>query len=170
MDFLRRGTQAGIVWLTAIMTLVAGTPHFSCLCPDGHRKAFCPRTFAKASGCCCGGACCRQGGCCQAGPRPPAEATAAKSCCHHRHGAPRTAPVRVQGNGCKTTLERADVLAVQPTATQAADDGLSSELLATPSPAALAPPSLAAGPWRRCGHSSSPPPTNLVVVLQHFII
>src|SRR5947209_9321824 len=63
----RSTASVGLVWLTAAMTVVAGTPHFACRCPDGHVKPFCLGLASKTTGCCCGSACCsgsRGGKCC----------------------------------------------------------------------------------------------------------
>lgn len=64
------------ILLTASMTVVAGMPHFLCVCPDGSIKPFCPGPTVRSSfapACCCGGACCSdsqqcccQGHCCAA--------------------------------------------------------------------------------------------------------
>lgn len=64
------------ILLTASMTVVAGMPHFLCVCPDGSIKPFCsgPTTSPNSSAtCCCGGTCCSdtsqcccRGDCCQA--------------------------------------------------------------------------------------------------------
>jgi hypothetical protein len=61
----------GHIWLTALMTLVAGVPHFACRCPDGRVKPFCMGTPSAKSGCCCRGTCCSpsEGGTCCCGTR-----------------------------------------------------------------------------------------------------
>src|SRR5262249_30171978 len=59
MSVLSRTPLAG--WLAlaaALLTPVAGVPHFVCQCPDGHVKEICLSTAAPSSGCCCGKACC----------------------------------------------------------------------------------------------------------------
>ena len=45
------------VHLTAIMTLVAGMPHFVCRCPEELAKADASRPAAQTAACCCCGSC-----------------------------------------------------------------------------------------------------------------
>lgn len=71
MVSLGRYLSVCIAWLTAVMTLVAGTPHVHCQCPNGNIKPFCLSMFSSASGCCCDGSCC-------------AQASAAACCCHRQ--------------------------------------------------------------------------------------
>lgn len=53
MTFWRKTTLAGLTWLTAAMTLVAGLPHFVCRCPDGTLKPFCLGWDINLPGGCC---------------------------------------------------------------------------------------------------------------------
>ena len=45
------------VHLTAIMTLIAGMPHFVCRCPEELAKADASRPVAQTAPCCCCGSC-----------------------------------------------------------------------------------------------------------------
>src|SRR6516165_5475830 len=89
MAYLRRTALVTLVWLTAASTLLAGLPHFDCLCPNGQRGSFCLGTATGANWCCCGGSCCvtDQGGCC-----PPTsgdnkgEPQQAPTCCERHEG------------------------------------------------------------------------------------
>src|SRR5215475_7170923 len=57
MKIVRKTALVGQVWLTAAMTLIAGVPHFSCRCPDGHVKPFC-LGLAPGGRACCDRPCC----------------------------------------------------------------------------------------------------------------
>src|SRR5262245_60405924 len=70
------------VWLTAIMTLVAGLPHFQCLCPDGTTKAVC--VVPAPDSCCCNGGCCGKESakkCCTVSRAKSANRTNVRGCC-----------------------------------------------------------------------------------------
>src|SRR5262245_55188664 len=91
MKRVSRIALVGLGWLTALMTLVAGIPHFRCQCPDGGVKPFC-LAFGSThpSGCCCGGACCSAQGqecCCRARPASLGEPDE-PSCCAATQAAP----------------------------------------------------------------------------------
>ena len=74
MRQLRKLAGILIVLATATTTLLAGTPHFDCRCPDGSIKRFC---FHSACGeqsyCCSGASCCAKAAEPDAQPKP--------SCC-----------------------------------------------------------------------------------------
>ena len=83
MALLTKTAIVGQVLLTAIMTLVAGMPHFSCVCPDGSLKANC-FTFSSGS-CCCGtGNCCGATdgeGCCSRSKNSLSTGEGKRPCC-----------------------------------------------------------------------------------------
>src|SRR5438046_1023049 len=111
MLFFPRRTRAILGCLIAIATLIAGSPHIHCRCPDGRVKFFC-LSFARQNSCCCAGRCCsapRQGeGCAQLAPH--------SSCCAPRHEPSRSetpaadpAP-RVEAASCLKSLVQPDDL------------------------------------------------------------
>src|SRR5438552_17897173 len=77
---LRYVAVTGHVWLTAIMTLVAGLPHWQCLCPNGNTKSACLEITSSAQACCCNGGCCGKQ-CGSAGQASFANQTETHSCC-----------------------------------------------------------------------------------------
>jgi hypothetical protein len=77
------------------MTLIAGMPQFSCICPNGSTKPVCVSLATDSSGCCCGGGkCCspsQDGGacCCKPVKIANADRSTHKSCCEeHRSQKP----------------------------------------------------------------------------------
>lgn len=44
--------KTGLVWMTALATLLAGTPHLLCRCPDGTLKPFCLAHVVQSKPCC----------------------------------------------------------------------------------------------------------------------
>lgn len=86
MKSLRQLLLTGLVWLTAGMTLVAGTPHFQCKCPNGTVKPFCIRTMLGLSTDCCVGNCCclaaSSGRSCCGGRGNATDVPEKQACCH----------------------------------------------------------------------------------------
>jgi hypothetical protein len=98
----RRYALVALVWLTAVTTVIGGTPRLSCLCPNGETKPLCLGTLTPStSSCCCGGACC------SAEPIPTA--AAASPCCSH--AAPAGEEAGVESACCEQQLIEADVQA-----------------------------------------------------------
>jgi len=62
MSFFLAQTWKACVWLTAAMTVAAGMPHFVCRCPDRRAGQLAAGDESKQAGCCCGGC-----GCCNLG-------------------------------------------------------------------------------------------------------
>jgi hypothetical protein len=69
-----------LVWVTAATSLLAGTPHVSCRCPDGSQKPVCFAFLTSATSACCG-----QNHDEQAGD----EQDDMPSCCQHRNSQPK---------------------------------------------------------------------------------
>jgi hypothetical protein len=164
---LRRTLLAVLVWLTAATTLVAGVPHFDCLCPNGDRKPFCLGLASKATSCCCGGACCGTGGgasCCQA----------QASCCSHHKATSAKRPsnkhYQIGRTGCQRSLVLTLCAAVTP-GRPTTDEGFPAlRLAAVPAPAVLSVLPIR-GTWLLTWrHYRLPPPPDLIVTLQHFLI
>lgn len=165
--------QAGFVCLTAVTTLIAGLPHYDCICPNGDHKPFCLSRPVQRNGCCCGGACCSSspgGKCCCQGSDWGVNTK--KGCCQDKQPSlkePRSGSA-VGSLCCQKTFAQSEFVAVtsaKPAAGQAFADSLS---LPLPQPALVS-----CGPMAgRCQFSwhnyGLPPPPDLVITLQHFVI
>src|SRR5438105_854352 len=97
------------IWLTAAMTLVAGTPHVYCQCPNGNVKPFCLSMFSSEGGCCCNGSCCSTSSaskcCCQSKAQATTQDTKS-SCCSQTHDAGSQPSVRGATPGCVKHLQQ----------------------------------------------------------------
>jgi hypothetical protein len=193
--FARRTALVALVWLTAASTLLAGLPHFDCVCPDGQRKPVCFGVPDRDTGCCCGGCCCASKGqsaegavrakgrdgcccCCQKGEGTPPEGSrptpkgTGASPGHEGQAAKGKAgkALRVDRPRCARTLIHADD--VTSSLDKAAAKGVAPlEPLALPvaHPTANCPP--ATPPLRDAwSPSHAPPPTDLVITLLHLVI
>jgi hypothetical protein len=72
-----------MVWATAATTLLAGTPHFDCRCPDGSIKRYCFSSASGESSCCCSGTCSKANddkSCCRK-QKTSSQSTAKHACC-----------------------------------------------------------------------------------------
>jgi hypothetical protein len=169
MHQLRRLSLTVLVWLTAAMTLVAGTPHFTCRCPNGQVKSICLGLSSKKSTCCCNGGCCAHGqeggtACCCAQDAPA-------GCCCSQHAG--QGPVKPEKAGaftgsacCKRTLASQDPQSLSPAKAKVAKN-VSFGLLA---PDGDPGPSFVTAIHRPRQHHERPPPTDLVITLHHFLI
>jgi len=176
MHLIRKTALAVCGWLTAAMTLVAGFPHLECLCPDGHRKAFCLGQVSRSSGCCCGGSCCSSssgGGCCCARAKTEAGPQSKGRCCA-RHSSRKISATpgkhpQVQHPGCSRTVAPAKTWTASSPRTAAAKEGIAKAIFPPP-PAPVAAPAVTAsgrGPWQI--HLLGPP-TDRVILDQHFLL
>jgi hypothetical protein len=173
MNAVGKITWAGFAWLTAITTLVAGLPHFQCQCPNGSIKPFCFGVYCSSSGCCCGDVC-------SGGPKDsPCNAKAAPArkgrpaCCGgHSGGRPApqdSGPPQLEGKGCQKSLAQQQQLAPSSVTKIAYDRGVAHA-------AYLASPAFTPLDSARTGtdvgglHLAAPPPPDLVIVLQRFVI
>ena len=179
MRRLGKAISVGAVWLAAGLSLFAGVPHFSCVCPDGVVKPVCAGESSGTAGCCCGGGCCASSeavSCCRGRGTSHAASAARKSCCAGPHDdgcqpSSSEAGAAVRGNCCVRTLEQPEALLFTPAGSTARPDFTAHAL-----PAAIAPPvatlaapgsvaAVAPGP----AHCLSPPP-DLLALLQHLLI
>jgi hypothetical protein len=161
MGLLRRTTLVGGVWLTAAATLVAAFPDARCVCPDGRVMPLC---FGPSS--------CPQGDR-SPGERPSAAPVPGKSCCQGEGARPTS---EAQGGsslscgGCRRTLTPSALVADASASPHLAAKALAALGSAAPAAASLSPTPAAFGPqggWMSC---HAPPPTDLVVSLQRFVI
>jgi len=196
MRRLRKTATAFLVWATAISSLIGSTPHFNCRCPDGTVKPFCSGQATSESSCCCKGKCCCStggaGGCGQGKSAPPQEGKSEPSCCQESKteapsksadGRPDEENVQKIGANprsrseerlvisrscCQKTLIKAE----RPTLVHQGTEPVKQvEFGLVP----LAPLTIGYNPSPlalRDGWSISrlPPPTDLVIAFQHFVI
>jgi hypothetical protein len=169
MRSVRRLVSAGQVWLAAALTLFAGMPQFSCLCPGGGIK---PASAAVVheSGCCAGCSCC------QGRARHDVPSTAGHSCCARHHSRGSASPLAssshcLTSTGCIRVIHRPDVALVAPSdsTSRHGPDAESLPLALTAgTPEAATSGASAALAWDT-GHSW-PPPQDLLSLLQHLLI
>ncbi len=169
MHRLRKLSLTLLVWLTAAMTVVAGTHHLTCTCPDGRANSDRVASTEKKTGCCCCGRCC--GHAAESGINThPGRHLPRKTCCgDHAKKAVRSAQAdRLVRSSCCTKVPASS----DPAVPSASDGGLpKSVTFGLPTAAGASPSRHAArvGRCRRQGHER-PPPTDRVIVLQHFLI
>ncbi len=168
------------VVVTAIMTLIAGLPHFHCRCPNGQVKPFCLDSLINfSSHCCCQGACCSA----QAPPRgkPPQSPDASSAlspkhsrcCCATSDAEPAPGPrtcVQASIPGCQKTLIHAQDAKTSRGIQAPARDLTVNPLVALPLLSCWQPAIPSPNLGRVAESHGLPPPTDLVTVLQHFLI
>ena len=162
---LRRGNtfRVGSLGLAALMTVLAGAPHFDCLCPDGSLKSFCFGSGSNASECCCG-ACSPAAPCGSCGPQHSDR----PACCRHG-GTPTHEGPAVEAPGCVKTLPPAQDLGQAPTKVTTNHARLVAAVAT--GPFALPPLQPALAHAQTPGTLPSPaPPTDLLALLQRFLI
>lgn len=169
MRLFGRIAWMGQAWLTAVMMLITGIPHFSCLCPDGRVKPFCLNLASETLGCCCGGTCCSAtngGTCCRgAKNRVSTGQRQVAPCCGQKHSP--TSHDAVGQRCCGKTVAQPDVYTVSPSKTSAAKIAPVVAFLLPVGAPALALPTVACGRWEK--HLQSPP-TDLSTLLQRLLI
>ncbi len=177
MLFPCRAGQTGAIWLTAVMTLVAGSPHFDCRCPNGNVKPFCLALLSGKTGCCC------EGSCCSASSGDDGEALAAhaslsatvakKTCCCEAHqentrDASQT-DARLGKAGCQKTLAKAAAAVAEPAVKAPVQDLTVHLFVPAPEPV-TGQDGFGACDCLFAYRYHWPPPTDLVTVLQRFLI
>jgi hypothetical protein len=174
------------VWATAATTLTAGMPHFTCRCPDGHVKPFCWALWLGSSKCCCDRSSCCSTTELRAGTTAgPEEGSETCCCCSHkdrdtdtsREGVSRSSGDQPKGPEqprpetavsqacCQKTLADAEVYSLNPEEVKIAPSCHAAIIqVKLPSLTAASP---CVCLWQVC---RMPPPTDLVVTLQHLVI
>lgn len=172
MRRLRRTSLTVLVWLTAAMTLVACAPRFPCQCPNGRVKLFCIGMMAKKSGCCCDGECCTKTD--SVSPiekKSTSEPEASTSCCCQHQGAARAVlasdPGCFTGPCCTKSFHRPEVSVIPYSEKPVLEDVALQALLAS---RPVVTPTVPSEPWAFRREHQRPPPTDLVITLQHFLI
>lgn len=161
------------------MTLVAGTPHFDCRCPNGNVKPFCLTFLTGKTGCCC------EGSCCSEFPGEEVETFAAhdspsviapkETCCcckaHQEKAGDESRTASRFGKACcQKSLAVMAVAVLEPSVKVSVQD-LTAHLF-VPAPEAM----MEHDGFGSCDCLSAyhyhwiPPPIDLVTVLQHFLI
>jgi hypothetical protein len=154
-QMLKKSAISGVIWLTAVSTLVAGSPHLTCRCPDGSIKLFCiaRSTSITPSGsghksCCATGS--TQHPCCQENP---------------------VARVRQNGDGPALTALCCQKNLVQPEAAVAqGPDAPLHVLLTIPLDSFTFLPAVPSLTHRESTYRPESSPVDLLLVLQHFLI
>ena len=176
MGTFAKKARAARVWLTALLTLIAGSPRVQCRCPDGRLKPFCLAFLyrdAEGAGCCCGakGQAASSGSCCQA-PGAPSTPEADCPCCAHCCRQPageEPGAGRLGAPCCAKTLTPSSDLALTPSATGAEADATSTAALSSPEPCGSPlPEERGLLAWQ--AHLLAPPPTDLLALLQRLTI
>lgn len=157
----RSNLWSAFIWLTALLVLIAGSPLVTCLCPDGRNKLFCLRLYAEAGNSRSVESCC-------------SVAPAKKSCCHRaqreQSDASSSSRPHVNAVSCRSVLTPPSLVAI-PDKHKTDCSTAFAIAIAVPSP--LEPMvSPAAGEHEaqiyRTVHS--PPPTDRIIALCHFVI
>lgn len=178
MAFFARVVQTGAIWLTAVMTLIAGSPHFDCRCPNGNVKPFCLALLSGKTGCCC------EGSCCSASSGDDGEALAAhaslsatvakKTCCcckaHQENARDESqTDARLGKAGCQKILAEAAAAVAEP-AVKAPEQALTTHLFVPAPELVMGQDGFGVSDCLYASHYHWPPPTDLVTVLQRFLI
>lgn len=177
MASLSHAVQTGAIWLTAIMTLFAGTPHLVCHCPTGRIKPFCLTLSSGKTGCC-------DGSCCSASQEGDDKGLAAhasvpaagikKNCCcckdHQEIAKDESRPDAKLGNErCQRTFVEGIVAVPAPSVETPVRD-LTAHLFILAPETTMAQAGFGACDCLFANHCHWPPPTDLVTVLQRFLI
>jgi len=170
MHVLGANLRPALVCVTAVMTLVAGTPHVDCRCPDGRRKPYCLGTTTSGRSCCCGGTCCPNTsgkGCCCGKQQDNSPASEGGRADKHPTQPAGPAPHVGRANCAKSAAEA--VVGVAEERTRGSGD----DTQPPPQAAAARPPCYAPVVAYRVAAWSvhdPGPPRDLVILLTHFLI
>lgn len=164
------------VWMTAITTLFASISPGQCVCPDGRRKLFCLGITCGTKGCCCCGACCsgaRSDNCSSNSQRTCMEASNQKCCCccqgaSTQDSAATAEHSHVHGKGCRLMLSQSDLVA--ESGKNIAENDCPAGFLFQDGPSLVLPIALACPLAWSYETYRPPPPPDLIVNLQHFVI
>jgi hypothetical protein len=170
----RRMFLVAHVWLTAFMMLFAGLPYVRCQCLADFAKPIFPSAPFQVSNCCGAGSSCTPSpqGTDRSGDTSRTSQVKMACCCCHAASAQSTDKdkhAQLKNLGCKRTLTDADP--ALPSSQERVNDSMAVELLLSD----IAPASLDLSAEAGCfllawQNHSEPPPTDLVLTLQHFVI
>jgi len=174
MGCKRKILLTGFVSVTAAMTLVAGFPHFECRCVNGHVKPFCLDFGSPTSGC-CGAACCSAS---------PEESSSGSQhhrasrvpkkccCCQHEEKQPvKASPDHSQFRRpcCVKTAAPVKTWTSSDARVKIAKD-LAVQILDIPVACGLMPLPQTFGQRPSWEVRDVGPPTDLLILLQHYLI
>ena len=155
------------VHLTAIMTLIAGMPHFVCRCPGELAKADASRPAAQTAACCCCGSCGVLNG-------EQDQSENRRACCGQKNGPGNskgaTHSPRATGNDCTkvTGLPKAPAVSTtKSTKPIKVSSSVWAASFAVLSPSLQTEPQDSLSHWT--GHSPAPP-GDRVISLQRLLI
>ncbi len=173
---LTRALWVSHIWMTAFTTLFASISPCQCVCPDGQRKLFCLGITCGTKDCCCCGACCgsaRSDDCSPNVEHTCVKATTKRCCCccqvtSARDFATTAQDKHVQSKGCRLTLSQAEI--VSESRRDVTVNDCSAAVLFQETPLLVLPISLT-NPLV-CSYETyrPPPPPDLIVTFQHFVI
>ena len=174
---VHRAIQTGAIWLTAIMTLLAATPHFICHCPNGRTKLLCLTFSSEKTGCC-------DGSCCSASQEGDDKGLAAhaslpaagikKNCCcckdHQENSKDESRTDAKLGNErCQRAFVEGIVAVAAPSVETPVKD-LTAHLFVLAPETTMAQEGFGTCDCLFANHCHWPPPTDLITVLQRFLI
>jgi hypothetical protein len=164
---LHKAAFAGTVWLTAIITLIAGVPVSRCFCADGGEKSLLTPVSLPANSCCQCGTCSEE----DDQPPLPTPTDDNHACCQHQtHAA--SGPSRDSGQfRSKSCVKSVAVMAPSTIPQEQKPDrpSLTAVWIAVPQ-FTLALSVTANRPVAYFEVHLLPPPTDLVIALQHLVI
>jgi hypothetical protein len=171
----RRMFLVAHVWLTAFMMLFAGLPHVRCQCPTEHDKPIRPSIPFQIGKCCGAGSCCTpapEGDDRSGDTSIASEAEQVCCCCHTstmQNADKKEQCGQLESLGCKRALTDADP--VLSSSQEPVNAGLISwMLISDTAPTFLALPRQAGDSSLSWQSHEKPPPTDLVLTLQHILI
>jgi hypothetical protein len=172
--WLFKVVQVLLTWLTMAATLLAAVPHFDCVCPNGNRKPYCFNVSSKRNSCCCGGACCSTStaqSCCQAKQLESDGPGKGMPCCKSKQQSNTNAATsidKVEGSRCKKTLAQGVVVIVTPKNVTAKNSPTGASTV--PPLDVVVLPAVLSHSLFSWNNFRLPPPTDLIVAFQHFLV
>jgi hypothetical protein len=172
---LTKALWAAHVWMTAFTILFASISPCQCVCPDGHRKLFCLGITCGTNGCCCCGACGDSARSHGDGPtvqHTSVKATNRRCCCCQGTSARNYSQTaernHLRSRGCRLQLSQAVIFTELRKAISIND--FSAELLLLDTPSLVLPIPMTCPFLQFYETYRPPPPPDLVVTFQHFVI
>lgn len=163
MKQLRATISVALCWALAASTLLAGSPHVDCRCPDGRIKPFCLSIFFQT-------ACCVEDSCCPAQDQHALGKSCCCQSCHPNRSEPSADSGQVRSEGCSKKIVGAQVYPLPDLPRDAGYDLTPHGLAIMPATLlSLAPVHSETRGLSLAVHRPSLS-NNLIIVLQHFLI
>jgi hypothetical protein len=168
MSGLWSAASRGQVWLTAVMTLVAGIPQVECRCP---RELLQPNAPGQASTACCCGKACSPGApcCCQTPADTPVEQAQKHEVVQHQGPQAQNTQQELNQPQCVKALAHPETYSPSPATAIHGGDATPGANLSTSVVPVVVVPGTAHGLSSWAGQALAPPP-DLVTLHQHFVI